>query len=159
MNRQQYKNWNSNMNGTTHLKTTSLLHSEVLRFGALLVLQLICTLPKTIFQNEKAWLAFFLLSSFWFSFNSWLMHYFKVSDKYFVVKNHNFFWKTKAYLLSDIDEVVFETQGKMPNCLRVITKNFKSKMYPAGTLRNKTWLQLKDKLEQYHIKVRNECIF
>ncbi len=116
-------------------------------------------IAKNNISNEKAWLAFFLLSSFLFSFNSWLMHYFKVSDKYFVVKNHNFFWKTKAYLLSDIDEVVFETQGKMPNCLRVITKNFKSKMYPAGTLRNKTWLQLKDKLERYHIKVRNECIF
>ncbi len=86
------------------------------------------------------------------------MNYFQVSDNLFVVRNHNLFWKKKAYRITEIKEVVFETQGKMPNCLRVITKNFKNKLYPAGTLRDKTWLALKDKLESFDITVRNECI-
>jgi len=101
---------------------------------------------------------FFGISTFWFIGHSYLMHYFQVSDNYFIVKNHNFFWKNKAYNISDIKEIVFETQGKMPNCLRVITKDFRNKLYPAGTLRDKTWLTLKDKLESYNITVRNECI-
>lgn len=101
---------------------------------------------------------FFGYSTFWFLLHSYLMNYFQISDTYFVVRNHNFFWKKNAYYLKDIKEVVFETQGKMPNCLRVITKDFKNKLYPAGTLRDKTWLALKDKLESYDIKVRNECI-
>ena len=101
---------------------------------------------------------FFGFTTFWFIVHSYLMHYFQVSDNFFVVKNHNFFWKKKAYNIADIKEVVFETQGKMPNCLRVITKDFRNKLYPAGTLRDKNWFALKDKLETYNIKVRNECV-
>ena len=97
-------------------------------------------------------------SLFWVIAFSYQMHYFQVSDNYFLVRNHNFFWKKKAYNIADIKEIVFETQGKMPNCLRVITKDFRNKLYPAGTLRDKNWLDLKDKLETYKIKVRNECI-
>ena len=101
---------------------------------------------------------FICFSSFWFLFHSYLMNYFQVSDNYFLVRNHNFFWTKKVYRITDIKEIVFETKGKMPNCLRVITKSFKNKLYPAGTLRDKTWLELKDKLGSYKIKVRNECI-
>lgn len=97
-------------------------------------------------------------SIFWFFAFSLQMHYFQVSDNYFLIRNHNLFWRKKAYNIADIKEVVFETQGKMPNCLRVITKDFRNKLYPAGTLRGKTWLALKDKLETYKITVRNECI-
>lgn len=86
------------------------------------------------------------------------MNYFGISEHYFVVKNHNFIWKEKIYRLNNISEVVFETQGKMPNCLRIITKDFKYKLYPASTLCNETWLELKSALEKEGIKVRNECI-
>lgn len=95
---------------------------------------------------------------FWFFIFSWMMHYFKVSQDYLVVKNQNLFWITKTYRIDDINEIVFETRQKMPNCLRVITKDFKSKFYPAGVLRDKTWLEMKDKLESLGLTVRNECI-
>ena len=79
-------------------------------------------------------------------------------NNFFVIRNHNVFWTKKPYNIKDIKEVVFETQGKMPNCLRVITKDFRNKLYPAGTLRDNNWIALKDKLEGYKIKVRNECV-
>ncbi len=97
-------------------------------------------------------------STFWFLLHSYLMNYFQVSDNYFVVRNQNFFWTKKVYYLNEIMEVVFETQGNAPNCLKVINKNYKNKLYPAGTLRDKSWLELQDKLELHNIKVRNECI-
>lgn len=104
-------------------------------------------------------LIFFLcFSLFWFIAFSYQMNYFKISSNYLLVLNTNLFWKKKIYKISDIQEIVFETQGKMPNCLRVITTDFRNKLYPAGTLRDKTWLELKSKLETYNIKVRNECI-
>ncbi len=99
-----------------------------------------------------------VFSTFWFFVHSYLMHFFQVSENFFVVRNHNFIWMKKAYKFADIKEIVFETQGKMPNCLRVITNDFKSKLYPAGTLSDQNWFALKDKLESYKIKVRNECI-
>ncbi|WP_223034196.1 hypothetical protein [Hanstruepera marina] len=97
--------------------------------------------------------------AFWIALNSWLMHFFGVSDKYLIVKNHNFFWRLKIYRLSNIKEVVYESQGKQPNCLRIITNNYRNKLYPACTLRDKTWLELKKILEKKGVKVRNECIF
>lgn len=102
---------------------------------------------------------FSVFGVFWFILHSWLMHYFGLSKDYLIVRNHNFIWKVKIYLLTDIKEIVFETQGKQPNCMRIITNDFRNKLYPAGTLRNKTWFDLKDKLETKGVAVRNECIF
>lgn len=98
------------------------------------------------------------LGFFWFVLHSWLMHYFGLTKDYLIIRNHNFFWKTKIYRLTDIKEVVYETHGKQPNCMRLITNDFKNKLYPAGTLRDKTWLDLKNKLEAKGVAVRNECI-
>lgn len=95
----------------------------------------------------------------WRILHGWLMHYFQVSDKILLVRNHIFFWKRKAYLVDDIAEFTFETRGKMPYCLRVITKDYKSKIYPAGTLRLHTCLKLKDRLRSIRKKVRDECIY
>jgi hypothetical protein len=107
-------------------------------------------LPVAIFMG--------LLASFLLYNLSWQMHYFKLSDSFLVVKNHNFFWKRDAYRLADIREVVFETRAKMPICLLVITNDFREKLYPADTLYTKTWLAFKAKLESKNIAVRNECL-
>jgi hypothetical protein len=46
----------------------------------------------------------------------------------------------------------------MPNCLRIITKDFRNNRFPAATLRDRTWLLLQEQLEMKGIIVRNECI-
>jgi hypothetical protein len=98
------------------------------------------------------------MSAVFLPIHIWLMHYFKVSDRLFVVRNHFLPWKRRAYLLSGIQEIVFETRYNMPHCLRVITKDFQSKLYPAGSLHDSTWLRLKERLESVGVKVRNECV-
>ncbi len=67
-------------------------------------------------------LAFFGLSYF--------LYYFGISENYFIVRNHNFFWVKKLYRLTDIREVVFEQQDKWPNCVVVITNDFKTNFLP-----------------------------
>lgn len=95
---------------------------------------------------------------FWTYLHSKLLYFFDLSEKFLVINNHLFFWRKKVFRLTDIKEVVYETQGRMPNCLRVITKDFKTKLYPAGTLNNADWRALKNQLELYNIIVRDECI-
>jgi len=102
---------------------------------------------------------FCLFGTFWFVLHSWLMHYFGLTKDFLIIRNHNFIWREIIYNYSDIKEVVFESQGKQPNCMRVITNDFRNKLYPAGTLRDKTWLEMKKKLEVKGVKVRNECIY
>ena len=100
-----------------------------------------------------------IFGAFWFLLHSWLMHYFGLSKDYLIIRNHNFIWKEIIYNYSNIREVVFESQGNQPNCMRVITNDFRNKLYPAGTLKDKTWLDMKKKLEAKGVKVRNECIY
>ena len=103
-------------------------------------------------------IALSLISLYWFIFFSWMMNYFKISQEYLTIKKHNLFWIMKIYKIADIQEIVFEQQGRLPNSMRVTTKDFESKVYAASTLRNKTWLAMKDKWENLGISVRNECI-
>lgn len=98
------------------------------------------------------------LGLFLFVTISWSMNYFGLTEDYLIVRNHNFTWRTKIYPLADIKEVVFESPVRQENTLRVITKNFRSNIYPAGTLRDKTWLDLKNKLEMKGVVVRNEWV-
>ena len=112
----------------------------------------------TLENNELVDFGFtFCAMSLFLSFAfSYQMNFFLLSKDYLLVKNHNLLWKKSIYRLSDIREIVFETFQKAPYSLRVITKDYKSKLYGAGTLRNKNWAELKDKLEEHGIKVRNE---
>ncbi|MFN3666825.1 MAG: hypothetical protein ACK4S0_11730 [Sediminibacterium sp.] len=96
---------------------------------------------------------------FWTYVHAQLLYFFDVSEKFLVIKNYIFFWRKKVFRITDIKEVVYETQGRMPYCLRVITKDYKSKLYPAGTLNNPDWKSLKSQLESYNIIVRDECIY
>ncbi len=95
----------------------------------------------------------------WFYLHSMVMNYFRISEHYLEVRNHNLFWRKRRYLLSDIKEVTVETQGKMPNSLRIITKDFRSKVFPAGTLNDNKWRALKEKLESQGITVRIDSPF
>jgi len=99
-----------------------------------------------------------LFTPFSFFLNGWFMHYFACSKEYFVVKNHVWFWKHDFYSFKDINYVIFETRGSLPNCLRISTKDFKNKFYPAGTLSEETWLLLKTRFEENGIEVRNYSI-
>jgi len=94
----------------------------------------------------------------WLSFNSFFLFYFGVSKSYMIVKNHTFFWLNKSLKYSDIVEVVFEKRGRLPNSLRITTKDFKSKIYFAGTLSDKSWGEMLTLLKKNKIKVRNEIV-
>ena len=104
-------------------------------------------------------ITFAIFTPFWFVLHSWMMHYFGLTKVFFVVRNHNYFWMHKIYRIDEIKEIVYESQGNQPNCLRIITKDYKNKLYPAATLSDKTWLYLKERLEANGVTVRNETIY
>ena len=86
------------------------------------------------------------------------MHYFIITREFLVVKNTVWFWMREIYLLEDIKEIVIETPHKRETSLRIITTDYRDKLYSAGSLRNKTWKRLIEKFEIIKIKVRNETI-
>lgn len=88
-----------------------------------------------------------------------LMHYFEISANFFNVRKYYFPWNKEQYPLDNIREVVIEKQGRFSSRLRVITKDFKSKLCPGVSLYDKTWLKMKKDLESKNIIVRNENIY
>jgi hypothetical protein len=85
------------------------------------------------------------------------LHYFYLDKEYLVIKNHVWPWRQIVFRLADIKEVVFEIPNRKSISLRVITNNYESKLYPAGSLRYKTWEKLKKDFSSKKIKVRNEA--
>jgi hypothetical protein len=87
---------------------------------------------------------------------STILYYFELNSEYFRIKSQLKFWKSITYRTTDIEEVVFETNGKAPHSLKLILKDYRFKKYSAATLSDKTWNQLQRDLEKLNIKVRNE---
>ncbi len=100
-------------------------------------------------------LLFYLFLVFFFAFGA-QCNYFLLSTTQLVVKNQVWWWRNIVYDLSDIDDVVIEDAPKQSNALRINTKDFKSKKYPAGSLRNKAWKDLLDKLNSLGINGKSE---
>lgn len=88
---------------------------------------------------------------------SWNMHFFALSEDYFIVQNDIFFWMKNIYRFKDIKVVIFrESLSKYPNCLKIITKDNRSKLYSSSSLGDSTWLKLKDELKKKKVRVKNE---
>ncbi len=84
------------------------------------------------------------------------MNYFLIDEGFLFIKNHYFPWINKQIRLEDIVEVDIETPNKRSTGLRIITKDFNSKLYGAGSLRNKHWEDLLGDLKLIGIPARDD---
>lgn len=89
---------------------------------------------------------------------SYQMHYFIIGQNILKVKNTIWIWKKDFYHLTDIKEVVIETPHRLSTSLRVITNDYRDKLYPAGSLSDKTWREMMRQLQNSNVKVRNEAV-
>ena len=88
--------------------------------------------------------------------SSYQMHYFLVYDNALVIKNTIWFWRRHIYPLSIIREVVIEQPHRSSYSARVITRDFKEKLYPAGSLRDSEWRNFIETLLEKDVNVRDE---
>jgi hypothetical protein len=109
--------------------------------------------------NALALLFFTVFAVVWFLIHVRFMHYFELTECFLVIRNHIVEQRKTVYHLSNVKEIVFETQGRQPNCMRIITTDFRSALYPAATLKDSNWLKMKKQLELKGVSVRNECIY
>lgn len=81
------------------------------------------------------------------------MYFFIIADKDLVIKNHYFPWVRKFYQLDAITAVSFESPHRRSDALRIACKDFTSKQYGAGSLRNNHWALLRDHFEKHGISI------
>jgi hypothetical protein len=80
------------------------------------------------------------------------LHYFLISNKHFVVRNHFMPWIHETYDVADIIEMNREQRYRRSDLLRITTRDFKMRFYPAGSLRKKHWKRLREKVEGLKIE-------
>jgi hypothetical protein len=101
----------------------------------------------TINKNDK-WFLFltFFVTFFWTFISLIELFYFEISDNKIIIKNHFLFWYRKEFLFRDIELIDFFYPGRRSQALRIVTSNRKVRFYCGGSLRDKTWQQLKERL-------------
>jgi len=81
------------------------------------------------------------------------VNYFVLGDNEFIIKNYLFPWKKKVHLLSEILEISVDSNFRMADSITIISDDYKSKKYYAGTIRDHEWRRLKVKLTELEIPV------
>ncbi len=83
------------------------------------------------------------------------LYYFQVTDDYLIVRHHLLFWRKRIYKLSDIDHMSrLGVDTKLPDKLRIVTRDYKSTLYYAATLHGKTWDALEEELKSRGMKIK-----
>lgn len=106
----------------------------------------------------KSMLSAFMIL-FCYGLYGYQLHYFYLDKEHVVVKNHIWLWRNDTFRLADIREIVFEEPHKISTSLRVITNNYETKLYPAGSIKRKSWSRLSQEFTNLGITVRNEAYF
>ncbi len=123
------------------------------------IIYMVSLKPEVFLVNWGAMISISLVTLMMAGLFSFQMHYFVITADYLIVKNTIWFWVKDVYPLVDIREAIIETPHKRSTSLRIITYDFREKLYSAGSLRNKTWHELIDTLAKNRIHVRNESVF
>jgi hypothetical protein len=140
-------------NGNHFLTFNALLFYGFLIFFGYMVSQK----PMVFLTNYGALFSISFSTLVFCGILSYQMHYFILTDKFLIVKNSIWFWRKDIYSLDNIREIVIESPHRLSTSIRVITIDFKTKLYPAGNLTDKTWKLLRDKLQSKKITLRNEA--
>lgn len=119
---------------------------------------IVSTKPQVFLTNYGAIISISFATLVITGMLSYQMHNFKITTEFLIVRNTVWFWRKDIYSISDIREVVVETPHRLSTSLRVITNDFRDKLYPAGSLSDKTWKELMEQLRHDKTKVRNEAI-
>lgn len=105
------------------------------------------------FAERQTWIIAFMALCIYVFFG-FQLHYFYLNKEYLVIKNHAFPFRKIQFRLKDIEEVVFEEPYQRSTALRVITKDFQSKLFSGGSLNSRKWKTLMLGLRRNKVKIR-----
>lgn len=112
----------------------------------LLLILLLFFFPLRSNKENNIWAATIILPLFYLILG-YRTHYFILDNDFFTIKNHYFPWVNKQYKIESIIAFNFEYAYRGTQGLRITTKDFRSRFYLAGSLREKHWKALQEKLE------------
>jgi len=110
-------------------------------------------LIRSTHASSMFWLPIAMTLLFYLFFGT-QMNYFIIDGDNFIIRNHYFFWKNKIIKLSDIREVTTETPYRRSRSLRILSGIYDSKLFGAGSLRDRNWDDLLKDLKSIGVAVK-----
>ncbi|MCS7005773.1 MAG: EbsA family protein [Cytophagales bacterium] len=104
-----------------------------------------------LFNEQLSYLTLIFFVFFlclWSAINIWLLNYFVIADNFLIIKNHFLFWKKHIEHIENIKEIAFERSNFQYRSVRIITRDYKSNLYPVPTLSKKILLKFKEALQK-----------
>ena len=142
-------------------KMTKYSDNHILSFNGILIYGWIAfsIYALTILSYSGAILiAVTFMFGFIYGFLGLQLHYFFLDTNYLVVRNHVWPWVNDKYKVENIKEVILEHPYKRSTSMRVSTKDYKSKLYSGGSLKNSTWKMLLQDIKNLNINTKNEGV-
>lgn len=84
------------------------------------------------------------------------LHYFQLNHQSIFIRNHWWPWVDDRVDVQNIKEVIFAWPYRQSKSLRLITWDYETKVYPAGSLREKNWKNLERELIELKVPIRKE---
>jgi len=106
----------------------------------------------TVTSNRSIF-GFILITLVFYAYFLIQANYVILSGNQIIIKNYLFPWKEYIHLLSDTLEISVDSNFRMADSITIISNDYKSKKYYAGTIRNQEWRNLKAKFTQLEIPV------
>lgn len=96
-------------------------------------------------------IVFIILILIWLGGNA---HYFRITDKYLIVKNSIYFWKNRYIRLNDIESVViYKYHRQFGKSIVIKTKYFENISISSDNLFEKNWSEFKDEIKSKNILI------
>ena len=135
---------------------TPYIHFLALLFYGLFIGLVVAVWPTVTRYPERIPILIIPVIAFYLGLG-YFLHYFLVSNNYIIIRNAFWLWKKHVYSMDEVEDIAFEVWGgkTKSNSLRITTKDFKTKLYPAAGLWKKDWKKLKAHFESSGIKIRD----
>lgn len=98
--------------------------------------------------------SFLALHTLSWLFGGYELFYFELSAQHLLIRHHLLFWYKKRIPLKAIRQCVFYQQHKRAAGLRVILNDYRSEKFPAGSLNDRQWRDLREALREEKIALR-----
>jgi hypothetical protein len=93
-----------------------------------------------------------------FGFFGHQLHYFFLDKNHLVIKNHLWPWTNHTFRIENIKHVGVEVPYRRSTALRVVTKDYQSKVFSGGSLKSSTWKELLNDFQKLNVKTENEIL-
>lgn len=139
---------------------TKYSDNHILSFNGLLIYGLNALTIYMTLNSSNYFGALFITSILIFAFTYSVfgrqLHYYYLDKNYLVIKNHVWPWVNFTYRIDNIKQVSVEVPYRRSTALRVITKDYQSKVFSGGSLKSSTWKELLNGIQKLNVKTENE---